>query len=279
MSYSAEISRAQPGCFLFVVDQSGSMDDPIAGDTSGRRKADVLADAVNRFLSELAIKCSKDEGVRDYFDIGVIGYGATVAPAFGGSLAGKEVASISEVASNPLRVEERSKKVDDGAGGLVDQTVKFPIWFDPVANNGTPMAEALGRARTIIENWTTQHPDSFPPIVIHFTDGESTDGDPTQAAQSVTTQSPRDGSVLLFNCHISSDSAPSTLFPDSDSALPNDYAKLLFRMSSPLPEKMRAAAQDEGLTAAEGSRGFAFNADAVALIQFLEVGTRTPQLR
>jgi hypothetical protein len=255
------------------------MDDAIGGKETGRRKADVLADAVNRFLAELSIKCSKDEGVRDYFDIGVLGYGASVGPAFGGSLAAKDITSISDVASNPLRVDERSKKVDDGAGGLAEQTVKFPIWLDPVTNNGTPMVQALGHAKALVENWMAQHPDSFPPIVIHFTDGESTDGDPTAAASAITSLSPRDGSVLLFNCHISSDSAPSTLFPDSDSALPNDFAKLLFRMSSPLPEKMRAAAEEEGLAAAEGSRGFAFNADAVALIQFLEVGTRTPQLR
>src|SRR2546429_4280567 len=28
------------------------------------------------------------------------------------------------------RIEERVKKSDDGAGGVMDQTVKFPLWFD-----------------------------------------------------------------------------------------------------------------------------------------------------
>jgi len=62
--------------------------------------------------------------------VGVLGYGSSVGPAFGGALSGKELASISEIANSPVRVEERAKKVDDGAGGLVDQKVRFPIWFD-----------------------------------------------------------------------------------------------------------------------------------------------------
>src|SRR5687768_10558721 len=151
MAYSAEISRSNPTCFLFVIDQSGSMVDSISG--GERMKSDVVADTINRFLSELSIKCAKDEGVRDYFDVSVIGYGATVGPAFGGGLAGRELVPISQVASLPARVEDRSKRVSDGAGGLVEQSVKFPVWFDPTANGGTPMVQALTQVQTILTNW------------------------------------------------------------------------------------------------------------------------------
>jgi hypothetical protein len=72
--YSAEISRANPTCFVLMIDQSASMQDPLGGG-SGRRKCEEVADAVNRLLSELAIKCAKEEGVRDYFHVAVIGYG------------------------------------------------------------------------------------------------------------------------------------------------------------------------------------------------------------
>ena len=50
MSYTAEISRSQPTAFLFLVDQSGSMDDKMA---SGRSKAQFVADVLNRTLMEL----------------------------------------------------------------------------------------------------------------------------------------------------------------------------------------------------------------------------------
>jgi hypothetical protein len=71
--YSAEISRANPSCFVFVVDQSGSMGDAWGGESSGRKKADGVADAINRLLQDLVIKCAKEEGVRDYYSVGVIG--------------------------------------------------------------------------------------------------------------------------------------------------------------------------------------------------------------
>lgn len=279
MAYSAEISRANPSCFLFLIDQSGSMGDPFGAGESPRRKADALADAINRLLQNLVIRCAKAEGVRDYYHVGVIGYGASVGPAFSGPLAGKELVPISEVANNPARVEERTKKVEDGAGGLVDQKVRFPIWFEPVANNGTPMCRALEKAHGILERWISEHPACFPPIVINITDGEATDGDPTPAAERLKTLSSVDGNVLLFNLHLSSQRATPIEFAADESSLPDAFAKLLFRMSSPLPEYMRQFAQQEGLRVSEGSRGFAFNADMVSVIRFLDIGTRPSNLR
>ena len=95
MSYQAQISRTSPTAFLFVVDQSGSMADKMS---SGRSKAEFVADALNRTLVNLVTRCSKSEGVRDYFDVGVIGYsGTTVGNGFTGPLSGKILNAISEI--------------------------------------------------------------------------------------------------------------------------------------------------------------------------------------
>jgi hypothetical protein len=255
------------------------MDDPFGAGESKRKKADGVADAMNRLLQNLVIKCAKSEGVRDYYHVGVIGYGSEIGPAFAGSLAGENLVPISRIADEPARIEERTKKVDDGAGGLVDQTVKFPVWFDAVAKGGTPMCAALDRAHSVLAEWIQNHPDSFPPIVINITDGESTDGDPSTRAQALRDLVGSDGNVLLFNVHLSSDRATPVEFPDSDAALPDKYAKLLFSLSSPLPGHMREAAQQEGYTVTDGTRGFVFNADIVAVIRFLDIGTRPSNLR
>jgi hypothetical protein len=255
------------------------MEDPFGAGETGRKKADGVADAINRLLQNLVIKCAKSEGVRDYYHVGVLGYGGTVGPAFSGPLADKELAPISEVADHPARVEERTKKVDDGAGGLVDQTVKFPIWFDAVAQGGTPMCAVLERAQRVLSDWLSQHPSCFPPIVTNITDGESTDGDPTPAAEGVTKLASDDGNVLLFNLHLSSQRATPIEFPDSEAGLPDQYAQLLFRLSSPLPGYIRSAAQAEGYAVSDGARGFVFNADMVSLIRFLDIGTRPSNLR
>ncbi len=279
MAYQAEISRSNPSCFLFLIDQSASMADPFGTGDSQKKKADGVADAINRLLQNLVIKCAKAEGVRDYYYVGVIGYGKEVGPAFSGPLAGKALAPISEVAEMPARIEERTKKVDDGAGGLIDQKVKFPVWFDPVANGGTPMSQALMRAHGLLKGWLENHPDCFPPIVINISDGEATDGNPSNLAESVKNLASSDGNVLLFNLHLSSTDAAPIQFPAHEEGLPDKHAKLLFNMSSPLPDYMRTIAMQEGFTIEENARGFVFNADIVSVIQFLDIGTRPSNLR
>ena len=276
--YSAEISRANPTCFVFLLDQSGSMQDQI-GSGEGQRKCDVVADALNRLLFELGIKCAKEEGVRDYFYISVIGYGTNVAPALSGPLAGRELVPLSEIAASPARLETRTKKTPDGAGGLVDQEVRFPVWVDPVANGGTPMSEALNRSQLIVSTWLIDHPGCFPPVVLNLTDGESTDGDPSFSAESVRQLSSSDGPALLFNLHVSSDSSTSISFPDNEAVLVNQFARTLFKMSSALPDGMRNYTQQLGIPVSDGTRGFVFNADVTSIIQFLDIGTRASDLR
>ena len=184
-----------------------------------------------------------------------------------------------KIADNPFRIEERTKKVEDGAGGLVDQKIKFPVWFESLADCGTPMREALKLARESLADWLMQHPTSFPPIVINITDGESNDGDPTSEAEAIRELSSDDGNVLLFNLHLSSQRTKPIEFPDSVENLPDEYAKLLFSMSSLLPPHLQEAARQENYSVSERTRGFAFNADLVSVITFLDIGTRPSNLR
>lgn len=117
MAYTGEISRDHLTCFLFVIERSGSMEERMGG---GRSKADFVADVLNKTLSTLVINCTKADSVRSYFDIGVIAYGgAGVTASFGGPLGGGLIQPISKIAERPLRVEERAKKTDDGAGGII----------------------------------------------------------------------------------------------------------------------------------------------------------------
>ncbi len=278
MPYSAEISRSSPTAFLFLIDQSGSMQDKFG--SSERSKSQQVADVINRTLATLITRCTKSEGTRNYFDIGVIGYGGSGAQnGFKGDLSGNIFNPISSIEANPVRIEDRKKKMDDGAGGLVEQSIKFPVWFEPVASGGTPMCDAITKAAEALVMWCDTHPDSYPPTVLHITDGESTDGDPEQLASQLKQIQTNDGQVLLFNCHISSSNNAAIEFPASESALPDSYAKLLFRMSSTLPDHLIKFAQSKGSTVGSESRGFLFNAEAVQLVDFFDIGTRASELR
>ena len=95
-SYVAEISRDRPGCILFLLDQSQSMSGPFAGETK-TSKAVTLADAINKLLMSLVLRCTQNvnEGPRNYFDIGVMGYGDSwerdPGPCLGGALKGRDL--------------------------------------------------------------------------------------------------------------------------------------------------------------------------------------------
>lgn len=57
----------------------------------------------------------QDEGVRDYFHIAVIGYGASVGSALGGRLSDRWLVPISAVADAPARLEQRPEHLGSGA--------------------------------------------------------------------------------------------------------------------------------------------------------------------
>jgi len=273
MPYSAEISRTNPTCLLFLIDQSSSMDGPFSGQP-GKNKSDGVSDAINRLLQNLVLKCAKSTGVRDYFHLGVIGYGADVKPVLVGTSPARPLLPVSVIANAPLRVEQRTRMVDNGTGKLVERPYRFPVWFEPLAKGRTPMNAALEMARGVVAGFLATYPDCFPPLVLNLTDGQPTDANPMATSQALKGLKSSDGKVLLLNAHLSSTRAAPIAFPGNEEGLPDVYSKLLFRMSSILPPDMMQAAQEDGHVLHGPARGFVFNADLVAVTRFLEIGTR-----
>jgi hypothetical protein len=209
----------------------------------------------------------------NWYDIGVLGYGPKVGPAWIGKLSEKQLIPIAEVAAN-ARMEERSRRVEAVGGRSVEESFRVPIWIDPVAADGTPMGRAFSAAQSMLEPWVQSHQSSFPPIVINITDGEPTDGDIRPPAESLRRLSTEDGEVLLFNLHLSSQPATPVLYPADESRLPDEFARALFQVSSILPEKIREEAKRSGRPVEAEARGFVFNADISEIIKFLDMGTR-----
>uniref|UniRef100_UPI0022EB871E vWA domain-containing protein n=1 Tax=Falsiroseomonas oryzae TaxID=2766473 RepID=UPI0022EB871E len=274
MAHFAEISRAQPSCLLFLLDQSGSMGEDIA---PGTTKAGFLADAVNRSLMDLVNRSTRAGAVVNDLDVGVFAYaGNSVGPAFGGALAGSHLCEIGALACSPARVEKRRKRVPDGAGGLVETTVDFPVWFEPQPGGGTPMCAALRMAGDMLADWCEEHPHAFPPTLLHVTDGEATDGTPAEvaaAAGHVMAQGTTEGRVVLMNLHLSGSLAEPVRFPDEEAARLDVHGRLLFAISSILPPQARRRATEEGLAVAEQSRALVYNARMPDVVAFFRVGT------
>jgi hypothetical protein len=271
----ASISRNSPTCYLFVVDQSSSMAQQFGDRSENQTKAEGVALALNNLLRNLIITCSKSDGVRNYFHIGVIGYGERVGPAWGGALLGQELAPVGDVARYYTRVSERTHVAPDPWGNPVEQTTRTPVWVEPAAKGSTPMCTALALTHRIAQKWMLTNQSGVPPVVVHITDGEATDGDPAPYLASLSGLHNAVGPLTLFNVHLSSNrGAVPIQYPDSAEKLPDAFSRLLFDTASPLTPFMRTIAWDNGLLVSERSRAFVLNADPTLMALALEIGTR-----
>lgn len=257
------IGTHQPGLVVILIDQSTSMADPYEGNVP---KHEFAALAVNRCIYEIMNSCRAGEVVKDRCHLGVIGYGETTQVLVGGrpSELGKQVKGTMNV----------KKRVSDGAGGLVEIEQRLPIWVEPAANDGTPMDKGFILAAELIGAWIRENPNNFPPVVINITDGEPNQPDAAMAAaERLMALETTDGKVLLLNAHLPDGGGPEIKLPSDNGALPDQFSRLLFQISSSLPPPMMAAAKAAGFAPNPGARGFVMNAGAETLTKLLVFGS------
>jgi hypothetical protein len=277
--YQQTFSRATPGCIMFLIDRSESMQQQWAG--SGLSLAQGAARAINKILLELCVKSTKEQGgaLRCYFYCSMIGYGLCpstggegVEVALPGPLAARGIVPLPELADHPIAVRE-----EPSVDAVLSRT-RVPAWIDPYHGYRTPMCQAIATAGAYLHDWASAFPNSFPPIAINITDGMVTDSpyegaDVGTWARRLTSVSTNDGPALLFNIFLSPNPGAGVWFPTSAGHLP-EPGPGLFSISSPLPQPMVDNARSAQIQVTPGARGFVFNADLAMLVKFLEIGTR-----
>lgn len=281
--YTAQKSRKNPAAIIILIDQSGSMKDELIFRNAKMSKANAVAQIVNELLDELLNRCTKTEGIRDYLEIAMIGYGGKNAKeanfAWQGELEGRGWVKMTELADNPISLETIKIEVESW-GEMVESERLIKTWLKPLAKYQTPMLSALKKASILLEEWITSHDDGdhYPPIVFNITDGAATDAkedELLEAAKHIKSLHTTDGHTLLFNIHIDHRLHDSVFFPRRNSELPNDaYAKILYNMSSVLPSCFNdiiANARKEDITG--NYTAMVFNGNAQALVMALEFGT------
>lgn len=276
--YQASITRQHRTAFVLLLDHSGSMAEPLPKEV-GRTKAEAVSEIANTLLYELVERARRSEGVRNYYDVAVVGY------------SGRGVKSlldphewfipISRLAKLQPEMKSRWVKRPHPAGGEVMQQVTRPEWVKPCAEGTTPLYEALCEVRMELERWCRepQHRESFPPVVFHITDGEASDADPTslrEVCRHIRSLGTADGEVLLINCHLSSHPlTESVLFPSTEEALGESrYGRLLYDCSSSMPgcfdEEIRELKQGKE----RGPfRGMCFNSSPHEVMLLLNIGS------
>lgn len=278
--YTQSITRAHRTAFVFLIDGSGSMSEQILFRGRSTTKAEAVASVTNELLFELIERSRRDDGVRDYYDIAVLGYSGddevrSLLPD------GKRLIPVSSLAAEktPTRTEVIEYRLPDG--GIALREIPAPAWIEPCAAGQTPMYQAFEEARELLRAWTAHrdNAESFPPVVFNITDGEATDCDQEElraASERLRSLRTADGQVLLINIHIATDPSGRTVFfpTDEEASYPHRYAGLLYDCSSPMPEVF-----DEAIRAAKGPgamppfRGMSFNATAGEMISMLNIGS------
>ena len=277
--YTQSITRTHRTAIILAIDGSGSMAEKIRFRNRQMTKAEAVATITNGMLFELIERARRSDGVRDYYDIAVIGYSGddevySLLPG------GRELISVAELAAGepPIKTEVIEYRLPDGSISL--REIPYPAWVEPEAAGQTPMCEALRRVRDIAAAWCADpaHAESFPPMVFNITDGEATDCDDAElraVAGQIKSLRTADGNVLLVNIHIAAGDTPHTVFfPSAEEAsYPNRYAEVLYDCSSPMPEVFNEAIREaKGPGVLPPFRGMSFNASAEELMRLSGIG-------
>ena len=154
-------SSATPGLLIFLIDQSGSMTLSYEG---GETRSQFASKALNRMIDNIIQTNFNGDAPKNRCYISVIGYNHIVKPICNGYL--------KELDESPLRLEEVTKKISDGAGGIIDIKVKMPIWVEPIIEDGaTNMKGAFEMAEEVVTKWISDFPDRPAPVIVNISDG------------------------------------------------------------------------------------------------------------
>jgi len=272
--YKQKFTVATPGYIVIMLDQSSSMDQPY---TLGYTRAEYAAFSINNVIEALIMKC--DSGRKNKCAVAVYGYGNSQNQSVRLLKAGN-IAEWAAENPNP-RSYRQEKKSSDGIPYMEENIVRE--WIKPYASGETPTKEAFDKIYRDTRDWIDKNPNSFPPVVIHITDGDpneywkdKTFENTTKSAKKLQSLTTQDGELILMNVFISVDNNKKFVLPASDYEFDfNPRAKFLFDISSVLPKPMieRASIALQDTLLQEGSRGFIFNASANDLTKLLIFGS------
>ena len=133
------------------------------------------------------------------------------------------------------------------------------------SRGGTAMCGALRTAHGLATDWVGRHPRGHPPVVLHLTDGEATDGDPEVEFSRPGHLGKAPGWPVVAHALFLAPRRQRLAFPASEAALLDGLAKKFFRMSSPLPPWLRSLSRALGMRPRNGARALLLDVDVEKL--------------
>lgn len=276
--YSNPVTRLHPTAFVVLIDRSGSMKERISFAGSEMPKSRAVTLVANSFIDELIFRARRENGVCDYYDIAVLGYSgdgvnSLISPD-------REFTSPSRLAARKVQREPFSRERMLPTGRSVVAVTEQNMWIREKAAGITPMCGAMREGLALVERWCRRKSNSasYPPTVLNITDGEASDGDENRVrelAARIRATGTSDGNTLFINIHLakSGDTRP-VLFPSSPGDLPPQrYARLLYDISSEMPENYHDVIASIRPGAEAPFRGMAYNTPAGDLVAMMNIGS------
>ena len=282
-AYTAQITRNTPTAFIFLIDQSVSMQKYTTLYGEEMPMAEAVARIVNHQLNELVLRCIKGSETRDYYDIAIIGYGEKAYSGWKGELEGRDFVKPSELKEHPYKKITTKKETRTRKGVKVVE-IEEVQWIEAEATEGwTRVHHAFEKAKGLLDEWMEKHHDKdcYPPTIINITDGEfngATKEYVLQQANELKSMFTNDGNVILFNIHISANKAVCVTCPASkDEVSFSSLATTMYEMSSLLPMRYSDRIADLRGDGTPNNRytAMSINADMSTLIQLMDIGTPT----
>ena len=279
--YTQEITRKHRTAFVIAIDQSQSMQEEVALCGRTISKATAVAKVTDTLINELILRATRDDGVRDYYDIALIGY------------AGEEVYPLLDPARNFIPVAEFCNYAPISQEVVIERllpngekrahTEQVLHWIAPRAEGDTPMYEAMLYIHDIVAEWChkPQNAESFPPVIFNITDGACSDcseRDLLNISERIRNIATADGNVLLINIHLASDSSSrAVIFPsENEIDADNHLFRLLADSSSIMPAAFNEMIRSQrGEFALPPFRAVSYNASMTELITMLNIGSRS----
>lgn len=284
--YTAKITREHHSAFVLLLDCSGSMNEEFVLYGEQTRKKDGVTLIVNMLIEELINRSRREEGIIDYFDLCVIGYGDDRVSF----LLGDERSPFVSISNLMLqRTTYRkfgiTRELPDGKFVRFEYSQR--CWIESQANGSTPMKKAIDTACDVLKVWCrqTKNQKSFPPTVINVTDGEASDADNDElrdCAQDLKSLSTDDGQVLFVNIHLAGsqeDGEFMVSFPSETEELPViKYAELLHDMSSTIPSSFNPMLMECKDMAHPPFRAVCYNCPPDKLFGMFAIGSASASL-
>ncbi|HLZ81854.1 MAG TPA: hypothetical protein VKP04_09490 [Ktedonobacteraceae bacterium] len=225
--YMQPTTTFTPALVVYLIDASHSMNDPFDDTT----KLAVVNKALKEALKDMVRRSIREGIVQPRYKIAIFAY---------------------------------STKVVDVLAGIRD--------LPELVKRGTPVISAGGETDTAagfaaVEMLLQKHLEEFQtcpaPLVCHLTDALITASDPTPVVRRIQSMTVRDGPVLVENVYVADNMLRTPVYDwyqwggvVKPGQLTNTYAKLLFRLSSPLPETYRQNINDYGYRLQQGAALF-----------------------